>query len=79
MDGLFPAEATHDRLAKVLRDVFDLKIEKGESTAACSGKVRAAFPLLRFAKLSPERKAVVVAAPVRTLCSKQLVTQFLPC
>eukprot|EP00913_Durusdinium_trenchii_P020129 g18917.t1 len=79
LDERFPAEASHDRLGKVLDQIFDLRVEKGESTAIYTGKARAAFSaaeaegvslpevakgylMLRFAKLSPERKAVVLAA-----------------
>eukprot|EP00913_Durusdinium_trenchii_P018461 g17343.t1 len=79
LDERFPEQSTHDKLGKVLDSIFDLKIEKGESTATYTGKVRAAFAaaeaegirfpsvaqgylLLRFLKLSQERKAVVMAA-----------------
>ena len=79
LDERFPAEASHDRLGKVLDQIFDLKVDKGESTAIYTGKARAAFAaaeaegvsmpdvakgylMLRFARLSPERKAVVLAA-----------------
>lgn len=54
LDERFPAEATHDRLGQVLDQVFDLKIEKGESTAVYTAKARAAF--------TAEKKAVVIAA-----------------
>lgn len=43
LDERFPAEATHDRLGKVLDQIFDLKVEKGENTAVYTGKARAAF------------------------------------
>ena len=79
LDERFPEEATHDRLGEVLDSVFDLRVERGESTAVFTGKARAAFSaaeaegvkfpdvargylLMRFAKLSHERKAVVLAA-----------------
>ena len=79
LDERFPEEASHDRLGQVLDTIFDLKVEKGETTATYTGKARAAFAaaetegvkfpsvargylLLRFAKLSQEKKAVVMAA-----------------
>ena len=43
LDERFPEEATHDRLGKVLDAVFDLKVEKGETTSTNTGKARAAF------------------------------------
>lgn len=43
LDERFPEEAVHDRLGEVLDGVFDLKVEKNESTAAFTGKARAAF------------------------------------
>eukprot|EP00913_Durusdinium_trenchii_P028931 g27126.t1 len=89
LDDRFPAEATHDRLGSVLDQVFDLKVEKGETTAVFTGKVRAAFSsaeaegvvlpdvargylLLRFAKLSAERKAVVMAAARQSYAEKDV-------
>lgn len=79
LDERFPEEAAHDRLGEVMDGIFDLKVEKGETTSVFTGKVRAAFLaaeaegikfpspargylLLRFARLSGERKAVVMAA-----------------
>lgn len=38
LDERCPTEATHDRLGKVLDQIFDLKIEKGESTAIYTGQ-----------------------------------------
>ena len=89
LDDRFPAETTHDRLGSVLDQVFDLKVEKGETTAVFTGKVRAAFSsaeaegvvlpdvargylLLRFAKLSAERKAVVMAAARQSYAEKDV-------
>ena len=43
LDERFPEEAVHDRIGEVLDNVFDLKAEKGESTATFTGRVRAAF------------------------------------
>ena len=43
LDERFPEEAVHDRLGEVLDGIFDLKVEKNESTAAFTGKARAAF------------------------------------
>ena len=43
LDERFPEEAVHDRLGEVLDGVFDLKVDKNESTAAFTGKARAAF------------------------------------
>ena len=43
LDERFPEEAGHDRIGEVLDNVFDLKAEKGESTATFTGRVRAAF------------------------------------
>lgn len=79
LDGRFPEEAMHDRLGEVLDGIFDLKVERGESTAAYTGKARSAFLaaetegvkfpdvargylLMRFARLSSEKKAIVLAA-----------------
>ena len=79
LDDRYPEEAAHDRLGEVLDTIFNLKVDKAESTATYTGKVRAAvaaaeaegvtFPsvargylLLRFSRLGPERKAVVMAA-----------------
>lgn len=79
LDERFPEESTQDRIGEVLDAIFDLRVERNESTAAYTGRVRAAFTaaeaegvrfppiakgylLLRFAKLSAERKAVVMAA-----------------
>lgn len=83
LDERYPEEASHDRLGEVLDAVFDLKVERGESTASFTGKVRTAFQqaeaegirfpsvargymVLRFAKLTPERRAVVLAAARRS-------------
>lgn len=79
LDDRYPEESTHDRLGEILDAIFDLKVERGESTAVYTGKARAAFSaaeaegvkfpetargylVLRFAKLSPEKKAIVLAA-----------------
>eukprot|EP00438_Fugacium_kawagutii_P020699 Skav229155 [mRNA] locus=scaffold2275:264912:272030:- [translate_table: standard] len=79
LDERFPEETTQDRIGEVLDNIFELKVEKHESTAAYTGRVRAAFTaaeaegvkfppiargylLLRFARLPPERKAIVMAA-----------------
>ena len=79
LDERFPEETSQDRIGEVLDNIFDLKVEKHESTAVYTGSVRAAFTaaaaegvkfppiargylLLRFAKLAPEKKAVVMAA-----------------
>lgn len=43
LDERFPEEAVHDRLGEVLDSIFDLKVDKGETTAAYTGKARAAF------------------------------------
>ena len=43
LDERFPEEAVHDRLGEVLDGIFDLKVDKNESTAAFTGKARAAF------------------------------------
>ena len=43
LDERFPEEATYDRVGEVLDNIFDLKMEKGETTAAYTGRVRAAF------------------------------------
>jgi len=79
LDDRFPEEAIQDRLGEVLDGVFDLKVDKGETTAVYTGKARAAFSaaeaegvkfpdvargylLMRFARLSAEKRAVVLAA-----------------
>eukprot|EP00438_Fugacium_kawagutii_P025213 Skav222622 [mRNA] locus=scaffold4205:86469:93548:+ [translate_table: standard] len=79
LDDRFPEAASHDRVGEVLDAIFDLKVDRNESTAAYTGKVKAAFNaaeqegikfppiakgylMLRFARLSPERRAVVMAA-----------------
>ena len=43
LDDRFPEEAVHDRLGEVLDRVFDLKVDRGESTSQYTGKARAAF------------------------------------
>ena len=43
LDERFPEEAIHDRLGEVLDGIFDLKVEKNETTSAYTGKARAAF------------------------------------
>ena len=79
LDDRFPEEASHDRIGEVLDNIFDLKVERGETTAVFTGKVKSAFSaaeaegvtfpdvakgylLMRFAKLGPEKRAVVLAA-----------------
>lgn len=79
LDGRFPEEAVHDRLGEVMDGIFDLKVERGESTSVFTGKARSAFAaaevegvkfpdvargylLMRFARLSPEKRAIVLAA-----------------
>ena len=79
LDDRYPEESTHDRLGEILDAIFDLRVERGESTAVYTGKARAAFSaaeaegvkfpdtargylVLRFAKLPPEKKAIVLAA-----------------
>ena len=79
LDDRYPEESTHDRLGEILDAIFDLKVERGESTAVYTGKARAAFSaaeaegvkfpdtargylVLRFARLAPEKKAIVLAA-----------------
>ena len=79
LDDRYPEESSHDRLGEILDGIFDLKVERGESTAVYTGKARAAFSaaeaegvkfpdtargylVLRFARLSPEKKAIVLAA-----------------
>ena len=79
LDDRYPEESTHDRLGEILDAIFDLRVERGESTAVYTGKARAAFSsaeaegvkfpdtargylVLRFARLSPEKKAIVLAA-----------------
>ena len=39
----YPEESSHDRLGEILDAIFDLKVERGESTAVYTGKARAAF------------------------------------
>lgn len=90
LDERYPEEASHDRLGEVLDAVFDLKVDRGESTASFTGKVRAAFQqaeaegirfpsvargymVLRFAKLTPERRAVVLAAARRSYDENDIV------
>lgn len=43
LDDRYPEESTHDRLGEILDAIFDLKVERGESTAVYTGKARAAF------------------------------------
>lgn len=66
LDERFPAEATHDRLGKVLDQVFDLKVDKGESTAVYTGKARAAFA-------AAEAEGVVLPEVARGYGSRQAV------
>lgn len=83
LDERYPEEASHDRLGEVLDAIFDLRIEKNETTATFTGKVKSAFSaaeaegirfpsvargymVLRFARLSAEKKAVVLAASRRS-------------
>lgn len=40
LDERYPEEASHDRLGEVLDQIFDLKVDRNESTAAFTGKVR---------------------------------------
>ncbi|CAK9010135.1 unnamed protein product, partial [Durusdinium trenchii] len=69
LDDRFPAEATHDRLGSVLDQVFDLKVEKGGDYGGVHGQ---GYLLLRFAKLSAERKAVVMAAARQSYAEKDV-------
>eukprot|EP00435_Cladocopium_sp_Y103_P050503 s1907_g15.t1 len=79
LDNRFPEEASHDRIGEVLDNIFDLRVERGETTAVFTGKVKSAFHaaeaegikfpdvargylLMRFAKLGPEKRAIVLAA-----------------
>ncbi len=79
LDDRYPEESTHDRLGEILDAIFDLKVDRGESTAVYTGKARAAFSaaeaegvkfpdtargylVLRFARLTLEKKAIVLAA-----------------
>ena len=79
LDDRYPEASTHDRLGEILDAIFDLKVERGESTAVYTGKARAAFSaaeaegvkfpdtargylVLRFARLTLEKKAIVLAA-----------------
>lgn len=79
LDNRFPEEASHDRIGEVLDNIFDLRVERGETTAVFTGKVKSAFNaaeaegvkfpdvargylLMRFAKIGPEKKAIVLAA-----------------
>eukprot|EP00435_Cladocopium_sp_Y103_P008989 s4010_g2.t1 len=88
LDGRFPEEAVHDRLGEVMDGIFDLRVERGESTSVFTGKARSAFAaaearsafaaaevegvkfpdvargylLMRFARLSAEKRAIVLAA-----------------
>ena len=79
LDDRFPEEASHDRIGEVLDNVFDLTVERGETTAVFTGKVKSAFSaaeeegikfpdvakgylLMRFAKLTSDKRAVVLAA-----------------
>ena len=83
LDERYPEEASHDRLGEVLDAVLDLRVEKNETTATFTGKVKSAFSaaeaegirfpsvargymVLRFARLSAEKKAVVLAASRRS-------------
>ena len=43
LDDRFPEEVVHDRLGEVLDRVFDLKVDRGESTSQYTGKAQAAF------------------------------------
>ena len=43
LDERYPEEASHDRLGEVLDAIFDLRIEKNETTATFTGKVKSAF------------------------------------
>eukprot|EP00434_Breviolum_minutum_P039141 symbB.v1.2.034744.t1/scaffold4544.1/size38254/1 len=43
LDDRYPEESSHDRLGEILDAIFDLKVERGESTAVYTGKARAAF------------------------------------
>ena len=79
LDQRYPEEEAHDRIGEVMDTIFDLKVDRGETTGNFTGKVRAAFAaaeaegisfpsvargymLLRFAKVSAERRAVILAA-----------------
>eukprot|EP00435_Cladocopium_sp_Y103_P008507 s2377_g2.t1 len=79
LDDRFPEEASHDRIGEVLDNIFDLKVERGETTAVFTGKVKSAFSaaeaegvkfpdvakgylLMRFARLGPDKRAIVLAA-----------------
>ena len=79
LDLRYFGEEEHDRIGGVMVTVFDLKVDRGETTANFTGKVRAAFAateaegipfpsaargymLLRFAKVTLEKRTVILAA-----------------
>lgn len=43
LDNRFPEEASHDRSEEVLDNIFDLQVERGETTAVFTGKAKSAF------------------------------------
>ena len=43
LDNRFPEEASHDRIEEVLDNIFDLQVERGETTAVFTGKAKSAF------------------------------------
>ena len=76
LDERFPDLETHDKIGESLDDVFRLRVDKGERTAAYTGRCRElaaregielpdvarGYLMLRGARLGPERKAIVLAA-----------------
>ena len=43
LDDRYPEQATQDKIGEVLDNVFTLRVDRGESTAAFVGRARAAF------------------------------------
>ena len=43
LDQRYPEEEAHDRIGEVMDTIFDLKVDRGETTGNFTGKVGAAF------------------------------------
>ena len=43
LDERFPEDAAHDKIGEAMDRIFELKVDKGESTAYYVGKAREAF------------------------------------
>ena len=93
LDERFPDLETHDKIGESLDDVFRLRVDKGERTAAYTGRCLELFEkaaregielpdvgylMLRGSRLGPERKAIVLAAQDSRTRSETLHRRFVP-